>query len=265
MLTIPFSLKTGTKTDQGIGTAAAKVVADCIHCSHVKEIGISLLNKNAYEPTEDIDGDGTLVLQYAKLSEGEIWTNQIRLARAIIMFMELLHLLIARNRDLLLAVVQARKRSSGGGTSVCSASVRTGYRGGGYVSSPESVEWRNQPNQPMHLRHTSGKSFYSSYHGDGGNAPNTDVGRHEENYATGSVSVASVGGDRSDSAIAVQSELQRAFIAMARNLYELVHSIVHSETPGWLKSCCQDNYFSSGMYRHTRIGKLQWLFVFLNF
>jgi len=244
----------GTRTDQGIGTAAAKVVADCIHCSHVKEIGLALMSKANYSGKNDIDGDGTLVLQYAKLSDNEIRTNQIRLARATVMFMELLHLLIARNRDLLLTVVQARKRSHGGTASVCSTSVRTGqYRGGGYVSSPESAEVRH------HNRHMSSRSVHSSFH-------EGSIGgeRNEDGTMTGGASVASVSGgiDRTDSAIAVQSELQRAFIAMAKTLYPLVSSIIYSEAPRWMKSCCQDNYFSSGMYKHTRIAMGEELFFF---
>ena len=61
--------------------------------------------------------------------------------------------------------------------------------------------------------------------------------------------------NRTDSAIAVQSELQRTFIGLARTIYPLVYSTIRAETPRWLKLACHDGYFSSGTYRQTRICK----------
>jgi hypothetical protein len=66
-------------------------------------------------------------------------------------------------------------------------------------------------------------------------------------------SASSVPGTRTDSAIAVQSELQRAFISLSKSLYHRVYSVMKEETPKWLKQCCQDNYFSLGTYRQTKI------------
>jgi len=59
--------------------------------------------------------------------------------------------------------------------------------------------------------------------------------------------------DKTDAAIAVQSELQRAFISMSKVLYPNISKILGNETPRWLKQCNQDNYFSSYKYRETSI------------
>jgi len=114
--------------------------------------------------------------------------------------MELLHLLIARNRDMLLAIVHARKHQ------------------------------RNKHNA----------------------ASDENAGQTKKKSDAGSVS-SKTNTDRTHDSIAVQSELQRAFIAMAKALYPLILQVIDDETPPWLKLCCQDGYFSSGTYRSTRI------------
>ena len=219
--------------------------------------------------TED-DENGDLMLQYMKLSSAEITRYQVKLARAIIMFMELLHLLIARNRDLLLEVVQSRKRSMRGSSSVGSMSGRGGvFRRvpGGQVSSPESVS-RYSNNQNA----SAARSMYSAsnHHEHRSSHDAGSVRQYHDEHSTqltgaGSVADRSTGGgtsDRTDSAIAVQSELQRAFISMAKVLYPLLSAVVHTETPRWLKLCAQENYFSSGTYRQTRIAMGEDLFFF---
>jgi hypothetical protein len=86
------------------------------------------------------------------------------------------------------------------------------------------------------------------------NAYESDGSVHMTGAGNASVASTTGGGpnDRTDSAIAVQSELQRAFISMSKVLYPLLSVAVHGETPRWLKLCGQDNYFSSGTYRQTR-------------
>jgi hypothetical protein len=58
----------GTNQDPGIGTDASKVVADCIHSSHVKEIGLSLLKKN----TVLTEGDSEMATDYGRLGDEEV-------------------------------------------------------------------------------------------------------------------------------------------------------------------------------------------------
>lgn len=58
---------------------------------------------------------------------------------------------------------------------------------------------------------------------------------------------------RTGSAIAVQGELQRAFINMAKALYPKVQGIMQSDTPRWFKQCAQDSYFSLGTYKQTKV------------
>ena len=98
---------TGINYDPGIGIEAAKVVSDCIHSSRVKEMGMYLLKKNTnVEEEEDMD----VLHSYDRLGEDEVAKLQLKLSRSLIIFMELLHLLIARNQDLLLNVIQERKK-----------------------------------------------------------------------------------------------------------------------------------------------------------
>ena len=61
---------------------------------------------------------------------------------------------------------------------------------------------------------------------------------------------------RTDSAIAVQSELQRAFINMNKALHPIIKEVLdaeNEETPDWLKLCSQDNYFSLRSYASVDI------------
>ena len=83
-------------------------MSECIHSSRVKEIGTVLLRKNTGVRQDDDD----ILQSYDRLSEEEVQKFQLKLARSLVVFMELLHLLIARNRDLLLEVVQKRKQKS---------------------------------------------------------------------------------------------------------------------------------------------------------
>lgn len=175
-------------------------------------------------------------------------------------------------------------------SSVGSASAQRVPRrgtGAGQVSSPESVS-----------RHTSagnqnGSTTRSTYSGSkhrqdhreqrtsmsmgtgyvtqdadatrNRNAAYDNDGSLHNMAGAGTASVASTTGgpnDRTDSAIAVQSELQRAFISMSKVLYPLLSATVHGETPRWLKLCGQENYFSSGTYRQTRIAMGEDLFFF---
>ena len=72
--------------------------------------------------------------------------------------------------------------------------------------------------------------------------------------------------DRTDKAMAIQRELQKAFIAMSKVLQPIIASTIHGESPRWMKNCCQDSYFSSGAYRQAKIGEFtSILFNLFNF
>ena len=265
-----FKRCTGTNLDPGVGNDAAKVVADCIHSSRVKEMGQSLLQKNTN--VSEVDDD--VLHSYDRLSEEDVKKLQLKLARSLVVFMELLHLLIARNRDLLLDVIQERKKSepgSGGGAyhtynrsltrefvsappneppqrpfarkhsiaSYDSVSSQDGRSRGGR-GGDESVRSQSQHQQSQHLRSGSGASGGDEY----GNGSTSSSGHNEK--------------VRTDSAIAVQSELQRAFISLAKALHPMILGIMGtSETPRWLKLCCQENYFSAYTYRQAKIRKFE--------
>ena len=205
----------GDRADQGIGTAALRIISECIHRSRVKEIGLAMLIlKEAQE--------ARVLSLYEKLSTEEVSLNQTKLARAIVIFMELLHVLIGRNRDLLLNVNETRKRRDASSTGSTSA------RGGLQYGIPPS---------PGHL------SFFND------NRTFDDIGSTVDG---GSISRTSTM-DRTNKAMAIQRELQLSFVKITRALHPVILSTIRRETPKWMRLCCQDNYFSSGAYKETRI------------
>jgi hypothetical protein len=217
-------------------------------------------------------------LDYDRLTDEEIRKLRLRIARLVVVFVELLHLLIARNRDMLLDVIQERKnrgehttpgRSGGPGSNrsfgraAASEKVRdpspishqhrrTLSRGG--IETPLSEAGGRPPSVGSlpTFQHAMPSTFRPRSTSDA-TANSWIAGSHRRGRSTDEHSVLSGGGMRTDSAIAVQSELQRAFISFCKSLYPRIHGIMQDETPRWLKQCAQDNYFSLGTYRQTRI------------
>lgn len=169
----------------------------------------------------DPDGAGRTISLYETLSQEEVTLNQVKLARAIVIFMELLHVLIGRNRDILLTVNETRKRRDG--------------------SSTESYSARAHPP-------TSPSPNHLSFFNDGFNRTDDVTNTFHGGGSTTSTM------DRTDKAMAIQRELQFSFVSMTKALHPVVLAAVRSETPKWMRLCCQDNYFSSGAYKQTRIG-----------
>ncbi|ACI65622.1 predicted protein [Phaeodactylum tricornutum CCAP 1055/1] len=257
-----------TNTDPGIGNDAAKIVADCIHSSHVKEIGLALLKRNSDFPEHDPNSD--FLTDNDRLSDEEIKKLQVKLARLIVVFVELLHLLIARNRDILLGVIKDRKKSDNSMAETGSGNRsfhRTASLGPTVSDSidrhPRSnIHQQRYPHQrhdsqgnmhdfsalqpsssvpplgpprwrrQQHTDQTDTAPHHTRSQTDGGatrsgefrsNRSDTDsrgAGRYKgqnpsvEHLSTDSGSNSGGAVFRTDSAIAVQSELQRAFISM---------------------------------------------------
>lgn len=264
----------GINYDPGIGTDAAKVVSDCMHTSRVKEMGLYLLNKNTnVEEEEDAD-----VLQtYDRLGEDEVNRLQLKLARALVVFMELIHLLVARNRDLLLSIIHDRKTKGEGGSS--SQHSRDDSRTRMFPSRPNSTTTNQEGSErsrddSLSRSHKHIASWGSVVVNDprihkkisslGSSAAMSDSinQSHKQMPSMGSLGItewelssnAEPDRARTDAAIAIQSELQRNFVSMAKDLYPMVLGIMGSETPKWLKLSCQESYFSSGTYRNTKLG-----------
>ncbi|KAL7581257.1 hypothetical protein ACA910_006028 [Epithemia clementina (nom. ined.)] len=257
----------GTNNDPGIGTDAVKIVADSIHSSHVKEIGLTLMRKSSDSREGDATNDLSLE-SYDRLSDDEIRKLQMKLARLIIVFIELLHLLIARNRQMLLDFMQERKRiesnviSSSARPSVRAPSVSTadqksrvhrpGSSGSQDFATPlMPIPARDQRGGPVPVDPRSHKregslSDYMNY-----KRLNHQRSQSEDQQSASSTTAASIG--RGESAIAVQSELQRALINMVKTLYPKLQGILQGDTPRWLKLCAQDTYFSLGTYKQTQI------------
>jgi hypothetical protein len=222
----------------GLNAAAAKLVADCIHLSGVKQIGLTFLLIDVSDDSNPNQRD--MYSSYQTLEEEEVEEFQIKLARMIVTFFELLHLLIARNRDVLLAIVQLRKRRPRGDSSVISGS---GSLHEGYASTPAKGGFMHTPSRRR--RQGSGTGSTTPYYN---NLPGSAAGHHSQNMMSG-------GSDRTDSAIGVQSELQRGFTSLLKALYPKLLDTINNEIPRWMRQCCQDGggYWSSGMYRRAEI------------
>lgn len=268
----------GMSSDPGIGIDAAKVVSECIHSSRVKEMGLMLLKKTTNIEEEDDD-----VLQsYDRLSDDEVKKFQLKLARSLVVFMELLHLLIARNRDQLLDVIAARKKKeSSGGPPPGKSFSRDDSKGSfvtlnrpahrdysigtlGTLGTLATSEANRSKHGPGHApeRRDSEKSTTSSHDGRSREEVQSLASHHgsrnrgsEEDNSPATLSVKDPGVDRArtDSAIGIQRELQLAFINLAKDLYPMILGIMESDTPHWLKLCRQENYFSAYTYRHQKI------------
>ncbi|KAL3916821.1 MAG: hypothetical protein SGILL_005005, partial [Bacillariaceae sp.] len=277
----------GMSSDPGIGIDAAKVVSECMHSSRVKEMGVSLLQKNTSIEEEDDD----VMQSYDRLSDDEVNKYQLNLARALIVFMELLHLLISRNRDLLLDVIQTRKKAeAGGGRHGRDFSVGSFATFSNNKSRPSTTDVsvagtlggsgdrsRHGDREQEHQRLGSFAADSTSSSRDGSREDVPTTRRQPSNGEEYSVSMHSrtrsgvtLGEDyngntivslkdpatervRTDSAIGIQRELQLAFISLAKDLYPMIHGIMEKDTPRWIKDCCKDNYFSAYTYRQAKI------------
>lgn len=221
-------------------------------------MGVYLLKKNTDVEEEE---DGDVIQRFDRLGEDEVKKLQLKLARSLIVFMELLHLLIARNRDLLLDVIQERKkdptvlgqtRSSQARGDVSVGTITSDGRSNrsfpirqssmGAHDSVSSQDGRSRDDQASRASHRRVRSNASGATG-------------EDNSISGTGSFVGSDRQRTDSAIGIQSELQRAFISLSKDLHPMILGITGSDTPRWLKQCCYDNYFSAYTYRSTKIRK----------
>jgi hypothetical protein len=274
----------GMSSDPGIGIDAAKVVSECMHTSRVKEMGLFLLRKTTNIEEDDDD----VMPNYDRLSDDEINKYQLKLARSLVVFMELLHLLISRNRDLLLDVIQTRKKAEGEKHSrdVSMGSFAPSMKNRSMaadVSLPGTLNTsgdRSRHGDHGHRRNGSGTNDSVASSQDDRSREDISTTRRQSNadeYASvysnkRQQSVVTLSEDysgntivslkdpatervRTDSAIGIQRELQLAFISLAKDLYPMIHGIMGGDTPRWLKQCCQDNYFSAYTYRGAKIRK----------
>jgi len=263
----------GTQADEGIGRDAVKVVSESIHCSRVKEIGLEFLSNKELRNEETNESASV----YDSLSAAEVSKNEIRLARSIVALMELLHLLICRNRDLLLSVLKARKNAKDG-SSVCSISLNGGSMYGGSMCPSRSTAYRNNihainegyvsddvDRDRRYGNTLAGKSPSRSFYDTIASHDSEMYRTYDDMHNPVMNSAASIGSqsDRTIDACSIQRELQRAFTSMAKSLYPVLVKTIKNETPRWIKTCWQDcKYYSSGIYRRTRTAMGEELFFY---
>jgi hypothetical protein len=229
----------------------------------VIDVRHALLSSGSNFGSEKDDGmSGMATSRHGKLSEEEVMKYQATLARSIVIFMELLHLLIARNRDILLAVVQEHKRRSRYSQNSNNMMNKMSSNAS-YFSNPASPD--NGPRMSRATSRSARPGSSSSIAGQSIGIMSDAFSTVEQQDAGGGVgdagSVVSAMGSVSkgvgaaDAAIAIQRELQRAFISLAKLMQPLISSAIYSETPKWLKHCTQDQYLYSGAYRTTKLCK----------
>lgn len=219
-------------------------------------MGVCLLKKNGNVAEEDVSSD--IFLGADRLAEDEVKKFQNKLARAIVVFLELLHLLIARNRDLLLSVIKKKELPSVGPIPPTAGVVRaqtSSIVGQSFITNPRIFPRRNSNEGSEGKSSGIGRSISED---PSRNRLLDDRRSQVDDHSYSVASSFAAGSVRTDSAtlVAVQSELQRSFIALTKTLYPSIAGIMQSETPRWLKQCCLENYFSLGTYRQTRLRKL---------
>lgn len=221
---------------------------------------------------------------YDRLSDAEIEKLQLKLARLIVVFFELLHLLITRNRQRLLNVMNDRKtpdapampsainmKSQTRSTSASAMEVPTKSRKrqarspGPRSTGSHDISTAHSYNPHHHSRKstTDARSTISltarttvpeETRSDDGFGRTRGRRMSEDQQSVQSLHTNNPGNEkRTGSAIAVQGELQRAFINMAKALYPKVQGIMGSDTPRWFKQCAQESYFSLGTYKQTKV------------
>lgn len=232
----------GEQVDHGIGNAAAKVLIDSMTSSRVKELGLVLLKKDAFSAEPNDVGFG-MMAAYDRLSEDEVRKLQVKLARAIIVFMEILHVLISYNRDVLLEVMDLRKRSEQ--MSVNSDFHQRNYSAG--RSTSDNTSRRGHARGPSNASHATGFTSIGDRDTTGPHHHIDDTSVSASNYSN------AYANERVDKAIPIQSELQRTFINVSKELAPSVVRVLKEETPRWLKDVCRDNYFVAGTYKHAKI------------
>lgn len=205
-------------------------------------MGLVLLTKDAYN-TEQTDGGYGMMADYDRLSDDEVIKLQLKLARVILIFMEILHLLISRNRDLLLDVMEARKR--GEQLSTINGLHQRHHSGG--PSTSDNVSRQRHTRRPSNGSGITG--YMSGAETDFSHRRADDGSAGASHYSSAYVN------EQTDKAIAVQSELQRSFINMAKGLSSTLMKVLEDEAPRWLKEVCRDNYFTATTYKHAKIRK----------
>lgn len=242
---------------QGLTNDSARLLIKCIHSSGVKQIGITFLAVCG-QPEEDDAGYSP----YDELYPDEIEKVQAKLARIIVTFLDLLHLLIARNRDVLLAIIQARKRRGAGDAStVASGSAYGGYTPATRASGMSPMK-RYSDRYGERIDRNGGDRFHQSDRQNSEissgiySTPGSDIVGKSIHMSA----VPNSSGDRTDSAIAVQSELQRGLISLVKALSPHLLDTINNEVPRWMRQCSQDNYFSAGHYRKAKIPIAEELF-----
>lgn len=175
---------------------------------------------------------------------------QLKLARSLVVFMELLHLMIARNRDILLDVIQERKRNEANSRPGHASSFSKGEITSIDARSARTRQSSMSANDSLSDGRTRDEIASRSNHRRLGSL---SYGADDNSTSSGFTSDKA----RTDSAIGIQSELQRAFIVLSKELHPNIASVLGRDTPRWLRQCTLENYFSTYTYRQVKIRKFR--------
>lgn len=181
-----------------------------------------------------------------------------QLARGLVFFLELTHLIIAKNREILLQHLSKVGKgesphdgapfggSMGGGARVAGGSGRYFEPIGGSMKAGFSSLIH-----PMMGGETEGGAAGGGTGGGGGGGTmDSRTSDCSEGVAGGTGGGGGGGGGRTEalrSAIGVQSELQRSFSSNAKALYPLLVRWIGDETPAWINLCSAE-FFQGGSF-----------------
>ncbi|GMH54206.1 hypothetical protein TrST_g8868 [Triparma strigata] len=242
-LSVNFS---GEFQGHGIGKDAAKILVDALHQSRICTMAVKVLSsKSLYQQRSS--------KRVEVLPDAEVLTLKRQLSRSMVMFLELLHTLLIKNRELLLAWV-ARKRAMKAeepGSEDLHLHGRTSHR-----SVAPSYNFGNtvtgvfkNPTAPLN-RGTTGST-------SGSRTSFTDSvaeTEHENEEGTFNPQTTLTPNENLKSDIGVQSELQRSFSSTTKCLYPLLVTWINEdEVPRWIEMSGMEGYFASSSYKVVKM------------
>ena len=247
---------------------AAKILVDALHQSRICSMAVKVLSsKSLYSQRSN--------RKLEVLNEEQIVELKCQLSRGIVMFLELLHTLLIKNRELLLQWVAQRKlHEEQEDRDTFNSNHRSFSHNFGHGIMPKFSASHTHRGSNYGSHHGSHHGSYHSgtysYSGNLGTQESTsskrsvdEVEANNSNHSEedvenrgeeGTSRATLAPGEQLKSAIGVQSELQRSFSSTTRALYPLLTSwLGEEEVPSWIAMSSAEGYFASSSYASVQM------------